>query len=228
MGDHAEDSIGYCLDRWFNSIDCENWENSQYNYSNKKKKEPKQVRKFKVGDSVRLKNGTAEIRVTYISGTYLSGEYVKSSTYVTYRHQDAFVHFTKDDNQKEKTMSTNTLYQFTVNVNAFAPTQCFGTHIGTNSQGQWIMEVKGTGQIVAVDKKDVEEVLPYSLGVKFLNGNGTVYNYLADKDKYDLGFYLMKDKMGETVIVQVVSLDTKSKIAKVDFKPIGKLAVDMY
>ncbi len=225
MGDHADDAIGYCLDRWFNSIDCENWENSQYNYSNKKKKEPKQVSKFKVGDSVRLKNGTAEIRVFYISGTYLSGEYVKSGTYINHRHQDAFVHFTKDDNQKEKTMSTNTLYQFFGDT---AATAYFGTHIGTNSQGHWIMEVKGTGQILAVDKKDVEEVLPYSLGVKFLNGNGTVYNYLADKGKYDLGFYLMKDKMGETVIVQVVSLDTKSKIATVDFKPIGKLAVDMY
>lgn len=214
---------------WLDRIDCESWENSQYNYHNKKKKGSKQVSKFKVGDSVRLKNGTAEIRVTYVSGTYISGEYVKSKTYITCRHQEYFVHFTKDDNQKEKTMSTNTLYQFIIadNMN-LAPIQCFGNHIGTNSQGHWIMEVKGTGQIVAVDKSKVEEVLPYSLGIKFLNGNGTVYNYLADKGKYDLGFYLMKDKMGETVIVQVVSLDTKSKMATVDFKPIGKLAVDMY
>jgi uncharacterized protein YodC (DUF2158 family) len=213
---------------WLDRIDCESWENSQYNYSNKKKKEPKQVCKFKVGDIVRLKNGTAEIRVTYISGTYLSGEYVKSGTYVTHRHQEYFVHFTKDDNQKEKAMSTNTLYQFTVNVNAFAPTQCFGTHIGTNSQGQWIMEVKGTGQIVAINKDDVEEVLPYSIGVRYSN-NGITYHYLADKDKFDVGFYLVKDASDSGwQIARVVEVDTKSKKATVEFKPIGKLAVDMY
>ena len=183
------------------------------------------VSNFKVGDSVRLKNGTAEILVTYVLGTYVYGEYVNSTNTIGPRHPDAFVHFTKDDNQKGKAMNTNTLYQFSGDTTA---TAYFGNHIGTNSQGQWIMEVKGTGQILAVDKKDVEEVLPYSLGIKFLNGNGVVYNYLANKGKYDLGFYLMKDKMGETVIVQVVSLDTKSKIATVDFKPIGKLAVDMY
>lgn len=225
MGHYADDSLSYCLDRWFNSIDCENWENSNYNYSNKKKKEPQQVCKFKVGDSVRLKNGTAEIRVTHVSGTIIHGEYVNSTNTVGPRHQDAFVPFTKDDNQKEKAMNTNTLYQF------FSMTDdatLFGNHIGTNSQGLWIMEVKGTGRIVAVNKTDVEEVLPYSLGIKFLNGNSVVYNYLAEKDKYDLGFYLMKDRNQETVIVQVVSLDTKSKMATVDFKPIGKLAVDMY
>ncbi len=210
---------------WLDRIDCEGWENSNYNYSNIRKKVPTQVCKFKVGDSVRLKNGTAEIRVIHISRTFLHGEYVNSANSIGPRHQDDFVHFTKDDNQKEKAMNTNTLYQF---FSVTDDATLFGNHIGTNSQGLWIMETKGTGRIVAVDKKDVEEVLPYSLGVKFLNGNGTVYNYLADKGKYDLGFYLMKDKMGETVIVQVVSLDTKSKIAKVDFKPIGKLAVDMY
>jgi uncharacterized protein YodC (DUF2158 family) len=183
------------------------------------------VSNFKVGDSVRLKNGTAEVLVTHVSGTYVCGEYVSSTNTVGPRHQDAFVHFTKDDNQKGKAMSTNTLYQFSGDT---AATTYFGTHIGTNSQGHWIMEVKGTGQILAVDKKDVEEVLPYSIGVRF-NNNGTTYHYLAEKDKFDVGFYLVKDGSDSGwQIARVVSIDTKSKRATTDFKPIGKLAVDMY
>lgn len=182
--------------------------------------------KFKVGDSVRLKNGTAEIRLTHIRGTYLSGKYVNSDNIVFDRHQNDFVPY----DGESKVTNTNKLYtwkQTLTNVDA-ASIDLYGHYLAINSQGEWVMEVKGSGQIVAVAKDKVEEVLPYTIGVRF-NNNGTTYHYLADKDKFTEGFYLVKDTSSSGwQIARVVDVDTKSPKATVEFAPIGKLTVDLY
>jgi hypothetical protein len=186
---------------------------------------------FKPGDIVRLKTGTAPIRVTSCNTVNLNGEYLSGNHKVQYRScYDFELH--PDFNEKETNTMANaqTLYQFNIaDDQTFEPKQHFGHHIGTNSLGQWIMEIKGTGKVVAVDKSTVEEVLPYTVGVKFLGGgNSTVYSYFSEKGKFEPGFYLYNDRDGNAVIVQLVAVDTKSKSATEDFAPIGKLAVDMY
>lgn len=183
---------------------------------------------FNVGEVVKLKTGTAPIKVTRCNKSFLSGDYLNTSHRIHWRTVNDF-ELHPDYNQKENTMNTQTLYQFNIaDDQTFEPKQHFGHHIGTNSLGQWIMEIKGTGKVVAVDKSTVEEVLPYTIGVRF-NNNGITYHYLAEKDKFAVGFYLVMDSSASGwQIARVVEVDTKSKKATVEFAPIGKLAVDMY
>lgn len=192
--------------------------------------------KFRVGDRVRLKSGTAEIEITKIhfqcsAASYqyivtLDGKYVNSDNVITQRNQDDFV---KYDGESKMTTNTNKLYTWVKHDDTtFAPTDLYGHYLATNSQGEWVMEVKGSGQIMAVAKDKVQEVLPYTIGVRF-NNNGTTYHYLADKDKFTEGFYLVKDTSSSGwQIARVVDVDTKSSKATVEFNPLGKLAVDLY
>lgn len=120
---------------------------------------------------------------------------------------------------QEKENDMNTLYEFDNNGK-----QTFGTKIAVNSSGLWVMEVKGTGDVVTVDKDKVEEVIPHSIGVKFLTGD-TVYHYTAPKGKFDKGFYLFDNHMG-TSLVEIVALDTKSKKATKEFTPTLKFVTE--
>lgn len=189
-------------------------------------KDPLKAR-FKVGDSVRLKNGTAEIEVTDVTFGYrnyawtISGKYVNSDNYITQRNQDDFVLY---DGEKKMTNTTK-LYTWKDTLSNF---DLYGHYLATNSQGEWVMEVKGSGQIVAVAKNKVEEVLPYTISVKF-SDSGTTYSYLSEKDKFPVGFYLVKALHSDGwQIAQVTAVDTKSNKATKEFAPIGKLAVDLF
>lgn len=200
----------------------------------------KVVSKFYAGDRVRLKNGIAEIEITKIhfqyspSGypyvVYLDGKYVKSDITVTHRNQDDFVPY---DGESKMTMYTNKLYTWkqtytTLDVATIESPDLYGHYLATNSQGEWVMEVKGSGQIMAVTKDKVQEVLPYTIGVKF-GKSSQVYHYLAERDKFPVGFYLVDNyNVDGFQVAQVVQVDTKSPKATVEFTPFGKLAVDLY
>lgn len=173
---------------------------------------------FYVGDVVKLKGGTSELVVLAVKGDYVTAKYLKSDVTLFNRpvHQFNLV------KKEAKMTDTVKLYQFP----SATGEDLYGHYLATNSQGSWIMEVKGSGTILAVDKAKVVEVLPYSLGVQYCAG-GTVYNYLAEKDKFTLGFYLYETSSGWQV-VRVVKLDTKSNKATKEFTPIGKLPVDLY
>lgn len=184
--------------------------------SKKAKKTPQC--KFKAGDIVRLKTGSAPIRVSDVFGTYLNGRYVKSDNEVHSRHQDQFVHYDGEDTMT----NTNKLYTWHHDVDLY------GHYLATNSQGEWVMEVKGSGQIMAIAKDKVQEVLPYTISVKFVD-SGTTYSYLASKDQFPVGFYLVKAYSHDGwQIAQVTAVDTKSNKATKEFAPSGKLAVDLY
>jgi len=176
--------------------------------------------KFKVGDVVRLKTGTAPISVTDVTyipalNNYgLSGKYVNTSHTIMCRKDEDFEFYVEKEEDK-----MNTLYQIKQDGK-----EVFGHYLATNSSGQWVMEVRGTGDVVTADKNSVDEVLPYTIGVKFPTGS-TVYNYFAEKDKFEKGFYLLRNP--DLALVEVVALDTKSKLATKDFSPVGKLNVEM-
>ena len=119
--------------------------------------------------------------------------------------------------KKENDM--NNLYEFTMNDK-----QLFGTKIAVNSAGLWVMEVKGSGDVVTVDKDKVEEVIPHTIGVRFL-GNGPTYHYFAPKGKFNKGFYLFSNQNGAN-LVEVSALDTKSKQATREFTPTLKFVTE--
>jgi hypothetical protein len=122
--------------------------------------------------------------------------------------------------QLTKETKMNKLYEITADGK-----KLYGHKLATNSQGHWVIEVKGTGEVLAVDKSCVEEVLPHTIGVQFETGK-MVYHYLADAGKYQVGEFYILDAPSGRVIVQVTEVDTKSVAATKDFKPLVKLTVE--
>lgn len=174
---------------------------------------------FRIGDIVRLKTGTAPIEVTDATAHWITGIYLKSKTEVYLRNSRDFVMYDKINTTQGK--NTMTLYQFTVDSDTK-----YGTYLATNSQGMFVMEEKGSGVIYTVNKDVVEEVMPYTIDVVFLNSTDTVYGYLAETNKYKVGdVYLLKTPLGHS-LVTVVKVDTKSKKAIKDFNPISKITTE--
>lgn len=101
----------------------------------------------------------------------------------------------------------------------------YGHKLAVNSQGQWVMEVKGTGAVLAVDKKNVEEVLPHTIGVQF-DISKQIYSYLADAGKYKVGEFYILDAPSGRAVVQVVEVDTKSTCATKQFTPLAKIITE--
>jgi hypothetical protein len=122
--------------------------------------------------------------------------------------------------QLTKESKMNKLYEITADGK-----KLYGHKLATNSQGHWVMEVKGTGEVFAVDKSCVEEVLPHTIGVQYETGK-MVYHYFADAGKYQVGEFYILDAPSGRVIVQVTEVDTKSVAATKDFKPLVKLTVE--
>ena len=139
-----------------------------------------------------------------------------------YRPRDNWLEGDWNTTQKENTMTEKKLYQINIPVN----TVKYGHKLAVNSAGKWVMEIKGTGEVITCDKDDVEEVMPYTVSVQFQTGK-QIYNYLAEKGSVELNaFYIFDAPLGRA-IAQVIKLDTKSPAASVEFKPLAKLNVTL-
>ncbi len=101
----------------------------------------------------------------------------------------------------------------------------YGNKLAVNSLGHWVMEIKGTGEVISVDQVMVEEVMPYTIGVQFETGK-TTYHYLSEKGKYNVGDVCILDAPMGRAIVNVVAVDTKSQSATKQFTPIAKLVTE--
>jgi hypothetical protein len=124
--------------------------------------------------------------------------------------------------QKENTMDEKKLYQIITDFGGVK----YCHKLAVNSAGKWVMEIKGTGEVITCDKDSVEEVMPYTVSVQFQTDK-TVYSYLANKDQVELNaFYIFDSPMGRA-IAQVVKLDTKAPAASVGFRPLAKLNVTL-
>jgi hypothetical protein len=123
--------------------------------------------------------------------------------------------YIENDKSKEPKKMTK-LYEIKQNGEV-----CYGHKLAVNSQGQWVMEVKGTGTVIAVDKASVEEVLPHTVGVQF-ETNKTVYHYFAEKGAVEKGAFYIVDLMGRA-IVQVTDVDTKNVDATKTLNVLAKL-----
>lgn len=89
----------------------------------------------------------------------------------------------------------------------------FGTLLATNSAGLYVMEMKGTGEVLTFAKTEVEEVKPYTVRIRFSNSNSE-YDYLSRKGDVDKGDVIIVS--GSVDFAQVVAVDTKSDRATKD------------
>lgn len=111
---------------------------------------------------------------------------------------------------EETEMATKTLYSFTVDGKT-----AYGTHIGTNSQNQYLIEEKGTGTIHVFDKKDLEEVLPYTFSAKM---GSSETHYVGTPGAVSKGDILLYTGSSSPQIAVVTGVDTKNKSARAKFK----------
>ena len=177
--------------------------------------------KPKVGDLVKRLRGFKPIKVTHVyhNGT-IDGQYVHSRERVSMYGSEYLPYNTNQQpNQKENIMQ---LYEI-----KHGEATTFGTKLAVNSEKKWVMEEKGTGAVFVVDPANVKKVMPYTVDIRF-KGEGAAYSYLADKGAFKKGeFYLVKEASESFQIVQVVAVDTESEKATKEFKPLGRLNVEL-
>ena len=117
----------------------------------------------------------------------------------------------------EEALNMNSLYEVVVDGQTK-----IATKLMEKSNKAWIMELKGSGEVVVADPKDISEIVPYTIEV---NVAGTTQHYQADEGTYNVDDLFV---MGKTLqLARVVKLDTKNKAAKNTFKPYAKLMVEL-
>jgi hypothetical protein len=76
----------------------------------------------------------------------------------------------------------------------------------------WIMKAV-TGEVHVIAKGLAEEVMPYTVGVRFINGPATTYHYFAKAGEMEVGDWLYIKGASDYQYVEVVGIDTKAKSA---------------
>ena len=126
----------------------------------------------------------------------VGGGYVRLATEFRRIHKAEDVLFEIKTTEGDTDMATEKkLYEWKQDVDG-KTVDFFGHHIATNSEGKWVMEVKGTGgTIVVVDAKDVNRVMPYTVAVRFTEQRGGMdaYHYLTVKGAVKEGDLLIID-----------------------------------
>ena len=180
--------------------------------------------KFKVGDEVKLVNGTALMIVRKIIGnrypTQYHLQYVKSGRWNHYESENR-LEFFEEPEQKHEEENMTQLYEIT-----FDGKTTYGTKLAKNSDKNWVLEEKGTGQIIVATDEQLKKVMPYTIGVKF-GGEGQEYSYTAEKGKYEKGqVFLVTSNAGNYSIAVVHRVDTESEKATKEFAPIARILTE--
>ena len=94
-------------------------------------------------------------------------------------------------------------------------TEEYGTIIGTNSQGLTVFEIRGSGAIKTVARDMLEEVLPYTVNVKYLSGSyaddGRTYSFFSKAGEFEVGDMVISGDHATPMIV--TKINSKSKAA---------------
>jgi hypothetical protein len=164
---------------------------------------------FNVGDIVTKQYGKKPAEVTYApsySGGQFTCRYLESKQTFYARDYELKIY----DEETEMTSDTKTLYSFTVDG-----TVAYGTHIGTNSSNQYLIEEKGTGKIHVFDKKDLEEVVPYTFSATM---GGKETHYVGTPGALKKNDVLLYTGSSTPQVAVVTGVDTKNKSARSKFK----------
>lgn len=120
------------------------------------------------------------------------------------------------DHIKQKEITMNALYEITKEDG----TKVFATKMAEKSKTLWVMEIKGTGEFVAVDVAQIQEVVPYTIKIKDLASVSTSHHE-AEEGKFAVGDLLLSKSGG---LGMVVELNTKVK-GSPELKVYGKVSI---
>ena len=166
--------------------------------------------KFEVGDVVRKRYGTRTIVIREIYSNCVYGTYQHSGLSTGRLETGNLIKVEHTDNVEEKGYGKmkGKLFQTKEGV--------FGIGLAVNSAGKYVLEMKGTGDLVAYDKNEVELVMPFTYNVQF-NGVGTEYAYLGREGVVKVGDLLLKTDTKGFSIGRVTAVNTKSERATKHF-----------
>lgn len=158
--------------------------------------------KIDLNKTYRLDTGEAPMRVTNIASGWAAVEYLNSG--VT---NNIPINRLKEYNPPapKETPVANQLFQI-------KDTEVYCHKLATDSAGRVVVEIKGTGEVRAVEADQLVEVLPYSVRVRFLGGDVS-YHYWAKPGTVKVGDLIMirvgsESKGGS--YAEVTELDTKN------------------
>lgn len=163
---------------------------------------------FKIGDIVVSNNGKMPLKITQVYSTQVYAKYLHNNSTKSFYKSE--IKYYEEENM---TQISNTLYQITNEDGSVT----YGTHVGTNSANQFLIEEKGTGKIILAQKSQLEEVLPYTFAVRM---NGKTIHFQGEPTKISKGDILMYtgDGADAAQIAYVTQTDTKNKTATKAFK----------
>ena len=154
--------------------------------------------KFKEGDLVTVGNGTkvAKILNTNSSQTYL--RFIESGALSTRWTCDLNLYTDSDSSSSVNTMK---LFSFVDNGKTI-----FANQIGKTSDGLLVLEARGQAGVFTRHEDEVEEVIPYTVKIKYTKGNEC--HYEVPEGKLQKGDILINDK-GD--FATVLDVNTKSR-----------------
>jgi hypothetical protein len=171
------------------------------------------IDEIKVGDYVTFLKGFKIIEVTEIHAdynNYVKGVYVESGKTIK-------EHYSYFSPAPEKYTNTQTmkeqLYTWTDQSKIATSTHnntIYGTKLAINSAGEYVLEIKGTGQIVTMDPQLLTEVIPYTFMAK---SGSTEKHFIGTEGKVSVGDTLIQTSTATLKIWVVKQTDTKNKTA---------------
>lgn len=120
---------------------------------------------------------------------------------------------------KKKEVEMSKLYEFEVEGK-----KLFGTKLAVNSEGKWVIEAKGSAGVYALDKDELQEVIPYSILVQGHYSKEKVH-MMAEKDKFKVGECYLVENTSGFAIYRVCQVDTKTTTTKT-FSPKLKIVTE--
>ena len=97
----------------------------------------------------------------------------------------------------------------------------YATKLAVNSNGDWVMEEKGTGSVFTALPSTCEEVKPYTIEVSTTGGSKV--HYTAEKWKFNVGKIYWLNSSGFLVVTKI---DTKKDNHQGDFKPASRVLAE--
>tara|TARA_R110002072_G_scaffold63430_3_gene157837 strand:+ start:4863 stop:5390 length:528 start_codon:yes stop_codon:yes gene_type:complete len=150
---------------------------------------------FQVGDIVKLRHASAPQRVTEVFDHVISTEYL--NTHHTY-HKRAAAQF-ELISEEENTTMTKKLFK--------TADDQYGTMLTKDSQGNYVLELKGSNDVKAFDPKTLEEVLPYTVLIQW--ASGAQKHYEVSKGSLSKGDIVISDQ--GLILGRVEDIDTKNR-----------------
>jgi len=170
---------------------------------------------FQKGDIIRKKNGKRTAEVLEIGDRWGNARIKWQHSGITNTvYGNDINSFVLAEGGEE--VNTMTLFEFEKDGK-----KVIASKLMEKSNKEWIMEIKGSGEVLVVDASTVSEIVPYTIDVLI---DGRESSYRAEKGEYK------KDEvyvMGKTLtLAKILKVDTKKKNARGVFKPLGKLVIE--